>query len=136
MKNPTLTPAGFGRGTIRGNALTQNRRAVTAGDGGESAEVILPSRMPRCDMRTFHFQVGANEIERIANNDEARGYFMIQNLGVNSIYVSFGSRQRAPLGFEIKANGFYEPLAVPVSEIFISSLSGSDNVTVIIGSDV
>ena len=50
----------------------------------------------------------------------SRNYFLIQNKSNTDILVSFGATTDGGGGFLLNAGNFYEPLAVPTNEIYVS----------------
>jgi hypothetical protein len=65
-----------------------------------------------------------------------RSYLFIQNNGVESIFITFGTPKRSSGRIEITPGGFYEPLKAPVSAVYISGDStvvGNPKVTIVEG---
>lgn len=136
MTRPTahLNPPGMARAGIRGNPLTRER--TSGGEPGTPVNMAPVPAMFRCNAKTYNYSVDVNASKKVANFDENRGYFMIQNNGVGNIFVSFGTPARVNRGYLIRPGGYYEPLSAPVSEIYVIGDNGGDLYTVIIGTDV
>lgn len=136
MNDPTakLVPPGFRRGVIHGNPVTRER--TQGGEPGAPVNLAPAPAMFRCDAKTYNYTVTAGESKKVANFDENRGYFMIQNNGVGNLYVSFGTPARINRGYLIRPGGYYEPLSSPASEIYVAGDNTGDLYTVILGTDI
>lgn len=78
------------------------------------------------------------QVSAILAGNNRRSYLFIQNLGVQNIFISFGSFPSESVGFPgnilIPPNGFYEPQTnIPVDTIYAVASAGSNLVTIVQG---
>lgn len=62
-----------------------------------------------------------------------RKYLLIQNNGLNPIYVNVGSDASATAGIHIPGGGNWEPYRVPVNDIYIAASVAGTQVTLMEG---
>lgn len=111
--------------------------AATAGNTGSAPQPYNPNQnaVPTQEVAipfstsSFTADTVAQQILIMRPN---RKYLLIQNNGVNPIYINFDSAPTAAIGVKIPAGGNYEPSKVPTNSVFVIA-SGSTPVTVIEG---
>lgn len=69
---------------------------------------------------------------KILNVNNARTYLIIQNIGSNNVIVNTAT-QGGTQGLIVPPGGAYEPINAPINEIWVKSVGGSSNITVIQG---
>lgn len=133
-KRATLTPPGLTRAAKRGNPIARER--TQGGQPGAPVNIRPAPAMARCDAKTYTYSVTAGESVKVADYNENRGYFMLQNNGVGNVWVSYGTPARANRGYLLRPGGYIEPLSAPCSEIFFAGDNTGDIITVILGTDI
>lgn len=71
--------------------------------------------------------------QKVAELRPNRKYLLVQNNGVNPIYVVTGSASSLGIGVKIPGGGNWEPFKIPLNDIFVFATAANTAVTVVEG---
>lgn len=111
------------------NKDLQNRRNESIPTFQGSMPALKRNGVPvysQCKITPVNVIIGDSNIVVLPENDR-RVYLLIQNNGVNPVYVSFGQKAKINGSLIIPSNGYYEPLICPIDSLQMISDTGVTN---------